>query len=141
MERIFDGLAEFLRRIVRDNRLARNKADLVSKELGVSKRVSGISGNRKFTRHTVPVFSEEFREVFQIVVIDTIFLFNELFALFLIDSGEINNFADKCRSRFGTDGNFRNMEERLAVFLLKVFSVSHANPRRNHQVELGFRNA
>ena len=141
MECVFNSLAELLRRIIRNDDLARNKTDLVGEELGVSKCISRISGNRKFTRHTIPVFSKEFREVFKIIVIDTIFLFNELFALFLINSGKINNFADKCSSCFGTDRNFRNVEERLTIFFLKVFSVSDANPRRNNQVELSFRNA
>ena len=41
IEGIFDLFAEFLRRIVTDDCLARNKADLVHEELGVGKRVGG----------------------------------------------------------------------------------------------------
>ena len=141
MEGIFDLFAEFLRRIVTDDRLARNKTDLVHEELGVGKRVGGICGNGKFAGHTEPVFGEEFREVFQIVVIDSVFFLDELFALFLVDSGKFDNFTDKFACRFGTERNFRNVQERLTVFFLEVFCVSNAHPRRNHQVELGLGNA
>ena len=78
--------------------------------------------------------------MFQIVVINLIFFLDELFALFLVNSGEFNDLADKCSGRFGSDRNFGNMEERLSVFLLQMLRVSNANPGRNHQIELSLGN-
>ena len=114
---------------------------MIHEELGVGKCVGGISCDGKFAGHTEPVFGKKFRKVFQIVIVNLIFFLDELFALLFVNSGKFDDFTDKFASRFGTERNFRNVQERLAIFFLEVFCVSNTHPRRNNQVELSLRNA